>query len=307
MKLSKTDYRGGEALVLATRALELVVTTSVGPRVVSFRRTTGRAGNLFLQFADNEQRYHGYYLRGGHRLWHSPEHIVRTYQPDDDPLEVKYLPKGVALTQPVEPGTGLQKTMRLELLGESTVKVTHTIANRGLWSVKCAPWALTMLRGGGYGVLPLPPKGSHAAGDLLPNYALVPWSYTDLALPVWQPHRDFLGINVPKAAAAQKLGITNYPGWSAYWLEGTTFVKYAAVVPGANYPDLGCCFETFTNGEMIEFETLGPLVKLEPGKSSTHVEYWCLLGDLPKPDTDKVFAQSLAPAVKAWRRKLDLP
>jgi hypothetical protein len=305
MKLSKTDYRGGAALVLATRALELVVTTSVGPRVVSLRSTAGRAGNVFLQFPDDEQRYHGYYLRGGHRLWHSPEHIVRTYQPDDEPLEVKLLPKGVALTQPVEAKTGLQKTMRLEVRGAHTVKVTHTLTNRGRRPVKCAPWALTMLRAGGYGVLPLLPKGSHAAGDLLPAYALVPWSYADLALPLWEPHRDFLGINVPKAKTAQKLGITNYPGWSAYWLERTTFVKYAAVKTGTIYPDFGCCFETFTNGDMIEFETLGALGNLAPGKSSTHVEFWGLFDGLAKPNSDKVFAKSLAPAVKAWLRKLD--
>lgn len=304
MKLSKTDYRGGEALVLSTPALELVVTTSVGPRVVSLRSTAGRAGNVFLQLPDDEQRYHGYYLRGGHRLWHAPEHIVRTYQPDDEPLDVKFLPKGVALTQPVEARTGLQKAMKLELTGRRTVKVTHTLANRGLWAAECAPWALTMLRAGGYGVLPLPPKGDHARGDLLPTYAVVPWSFTDLALPVWEGHRDFIGINVPRTKQAQKLGITNYPGWSAYWLEGTTFVKYAAVISGAPYPDLGCCFETFTNGSMIEFETLGPLAKLEPGRGVTHVEYWGLLDGLPKPATDRVFATKLAPAVKAWLTKL---
>ena len=304
MKLSKTDYRGGQALVLSTAALELVVTTSVGPRVVSLRSLAGRAGNLFLQLPPDEQRYHGYYLRGGHRLWHSPEHIVRTYQPDDDPLEVRILPKGVALTQPVEQATGLQKGMKLELTSPRTVRVTHTLTNRGLWAAECAPWALTMLRGGGHGVLPLPPKGSHAAGDLLPNYALVPWTYTDLALPVWEPHRDFLGINVPRARQAQKLGITFYPGWSAYWLEGSTFVKYAEVASGAAYPDLGCCFETFTNGAMIEFETLGPLVRLEPGRSSVHVEYWTVLDGLPRPATDEAFARGLAPAVRAWLARI---
>lgn len=300
MKLSKTDYRGGAALTLATRGLELVVTTSVGPRVVSLRSTRGKAGNLFLQFPDNEQRYHGYYLRGGHRLWHSPEHLVRTYQPDDDPLDVKMLSTGVSLTQPVEPGTGLQKGMKLELIGDRTVRVTHTLTNRGLWSAECAAWALTMFRAGGYGVLPLLPKGSHAAGDLLPNYAVVPWTYTDLSLPVWELHRDFIGINVPRAKQAQKLGITNYPGWSAYWLEGTTFVKYAAVIPGAAYSDLGSCFEMFTNGEMIEMETLGPLVKLAPGRTTTHVEFWTLFDKLPKPATDAAFVKSLAPAVKKW-------
>jgi hypothetical protein len=304
MKLSRTEYRGGAALRLATRALELVVTTSVGPRVVELRSRGGRAGNMFLQLPADEARAHGYLFRGGHRLWHSPEDIVRTYQPDDAPLAVKPLPGGIALTQPTEEKTGLQKAMAVELLGERTVKVTHTLTNRGRRPVECAPWALTMLRAGGYGVLPLLPKGSHAAGDLLPNYALVPWTYTDLALPVWEPHRDFIGINVPRAKAAQKLGLTNYPGWSAYWLDGTTFIKSSRVIAGACYSDLGCCFETFTNGAMIEFETLGPLASLAPGKRATHVEFWTLLDGLPKPDTDAAFANSLAPAAKAWQAKL---
>ncbi len=277
--------------------------TPVGPRVVSLRPTAGKARNLLLEFPADEKRYHGYFLRGGHRLWHSPEHIVRTYQPDDLPLAVKLLAKGVALTQPVEEKTGLQKAMKLELVGERTVKLTHTLTNRGLWATECAAWALTMLRAGGYGVLPLLPKGNHADGDLLPNYTLVPWSYTDLALPVWEFHRDFLGINVPKAKQAQKLGITNYPGWSAYWLEGVTFVKYAPVISGAKYSDLGCAFETFTNGDMIEFETLGPLVNLEPGKSTTHIEHWGVFEGLPKPSTDAAFAK-LAAAVKPWLKKL---
>src|SRR3954471_51765 len=154
MKPSKTDYRGGEALTLASPGLELTVTTAVGPRVVALRSKAGKAGNIFLEMPANEKRAHGFLFRGGHRLWHSPEDIVRTYQPDDEPLAVKTLPSGVALTQPVEKKTGIEKAMRLELVGERTVKVTHTLTNRGLWAVECAAWALTMFRPGGYGVLP---------------------------------------------------------------------------------------------------------------------------------------------------------
>lgn len=303
MKRSKNDYRGDAALTLSTSALSLTVTTGVGPRVVSFGSNAGKAGNLFIQFPPDAPRSHGYNFRGGHRLWHSPEDLVRTYQPDDAPLVVKELPRGVALRQPVEEKTGLEKTMKLELIGERTVKVTHVLANRGLWTVECAPWALTMFRPGGYGVIPLLPKGSHAAGDLLPSYALVPWTYTDLALPVWDLHRDFIGINVSRASAAQKLGITNYPGWSAYWLEGATFVKHAAVVPGARYSDLGCCFETFTNGEMIELETLGELTSLASGKTASHVEHWTVIDGLTKPDTDAAFAK-LQASVGAWLKTL---
>jgi hypothetical protein len=304
MKQSKTDYRGGEALVFATRALELIVTTAVGPRIVSLRSLGAKGGkNLFLQFPAEEQRYNCYYLRGGHRLWHSPEHIVRTYQPDDSPLATKPLSRGVALTQPTEEKTGLQKGMKIELLGERTVRVTHSLTNHGAWSAECAAWALTMLRSGGYGVLPLLPKGSHSGGDLLPKYTLVPWTYTDLSKPVWDLHSDFIGIDVAKAAEAHKLGITQYPGWSAYWLDGVTFVKHAAVVPGVPYSDLGCAFEVFTNGNMIEFETLSPLVRLQPGDTVTHVEHWTLFDGLAKPSSDAAFGK-LKSSVESWMKKL---
>ncbi len=304
MKPSKTDYRGGEAVVLSTSALELAVTTEVGPRVVTLRSIAGKkAGNIFLECPANEQRYHGYYLRGGHRLWHSPEDIVRTYQPDDEPLAVKPLKNGIALAQPTEQKTGLQKAMKLEVQGERTVKVTHALTNHGLWTVETAAWALTMFRGGGYGVLPLLPKGSHADGDLLPTYSIVPWTFTDLSLPVWELHRDFIGIDVIKAKAAQKLGITDYPGWSAYWIDGVAFVKYAPVIKGATYSDRGCAFETFTNGEMIELETLSPLVKLAPGESVTHAEHWGVFDGLKKPSTDAAFAE-LAATVGKWIKTL---
>lgn len=302
MKLSKIEYHGGDALLLATRALELVATTSVGPRVVSLRSLGGRKRNLFIELPE-APRLNGYALRGGHRLWHSPEHAVRTYQPDDSPLDLTTLPKGVAFTQPVEAKTGIVKGMKIELLGERTVKVTHTLTNHGCWAIECAPWALTMLRPGGYGVLPLLPKGSHADGDLLPNATLIPWTYTDLSQPVWELHRDFVGINVAKATEPQKLGISNYPGWSGYWNEGTTFVKYAPVQAGATYPDFGSAFETFTNGEMIEFETLGAYGKLAPGSTATHVEHWTVLDGLARPNTDAAFAK-LATAVTRWITRL---
>jgi hypothetical protein len=304
MKHSKTDYRGGEAVLLSTPAIELAVTTDVGPRVVSLRSAAGKkAGNLMLEFPADEKPYHGYMLRGGHRLWHSPEHIVRTYQPDNSPLAVKPLKNGIALAQPTEEKTGLQKAMKIEVLGTRTVKVTHALTNHGLWAIETAAWALTMLCGDGYAVLPLLPKGSHADGDLLPGYSLVPWTYTDLSLPMWNLHRDFIGIDVPKARASQKLGITDYPGWSAYWIDDVAFVKYAPVVKNAAYPDRGCAFELFTNGKMIELETLSPLVKLEPGKSISHVEHWGVFDGLKKPSTDDAFADLSAAAGK-WIQTL---
>ena len=96
MKPSKIDYCGDEALVLATPRLELVLTTSVGPRVRSFKSRAASAGNLFHEFPADAPRFHGLHLRGGHRLWHAPEDIVRSYQPDDEPLSRGKTPRRAA-------------------------------------------------------------------------------------------------------------------------------------------------------------------------------------------------------------------
>jgi len=37
--------------------------------------------------------------------------------------------------------------------------------------------------------------------------------------------------------------------------------------PKRTYPDLGASFETFTNADFLEQETLGPMTKLAPGAS----------------------------------------
>ncbi|MBI3694041.1 MAG: hypothetical protein HY238_04265, partial [Acidobacteria bacterium] len=46
--------------------------------------------------------------------------------------------------------------------------------------------------------------------------------------------------------------------------------------PARTYTDFGCSFETFTNADFLELETLGPLAKIEPGATVEHVERWTL-------------------------------
>ncbi len=304
-KPSKIDYRGSEALRLATAKIELIAPTAFGPRLLSLRSLAG-GPNLLLEFpagADDSAGGEGFRLRGGHRFWHSPEHIVRTYQPDNDPLEVQTSASGFCLTAATEAKTGLRKSLAVEALDARTLRLTHTLTNEGLWPVECAPWALTMMKHGGYGVIPLLPKGDHAAGDLLPGYSIVPWTYTDLSLPCWDLHRNHIGLDSRLAPSPQKLGLTNYPGWSAYWIGEVTLVKQSRVISGATYPDLGCPFETFCNQTTLELETLGPLRSLAPGAAVTHVEHWTVLDGLAKPSTDAAFA-ALAKTVGAWLRKL---
>ncbi|TVR45793.1 MAG: hypothetical protein EA425_17710, partial [Puniceicoccaceae bacterium] len=179
------------------------------------------------------------------------------------------------------------------------IRIDHTLTNDGLWPVELASWALTVLRAGGLGVVPLLPKGEHPR-DLLPAGAVVPWTYTDFSLPVWGWRPGFITIDTTKATEPQKLGLTAYPGWSAYWLDGVVFVKASFPQAAKKYPDFGCCFETFSNPDILELESLGPLTLLEPGASSGHTEYWTIFEGVEKPEDQLRYEGALLPLVNHW-------
>ena len=66
------------------------------------------------------------------------------------------------------------------------------------------------------------------------------------------------------------------------------FVKRFDYREGAIYPDRGTRYQTFSNEDMLEMETVGELVTLQPGQSAELVESWELLrqradGATPRP------------------------
>jgi hypothetical protein len=299
--IQKTEYKGWKALKLETDEAELVLPTDIGPRVIScaLKGAENLFGGLPEQMGGKGEKT--FMVRGGHRIFHSPEDPKRTYQPDNSPVTVKLLgDSGVELGAKVESATGIGKMMRVEAINATSFRITHRLTNHGLWPVSLAPWALTIMRPDGYGVFPYAPKLSHDE-SLLPNMAIVPWAYTDFTHPSWQFRPSYLGADVTKAKDQQKVGFTNFPGWMAYWTKDGTFVKYYKTFPAAIYPDLGCRFETYTCPWMIELESLGPLAELAPnGGFVEHVEYWGLIKGLRKPDTEKAYLEKFRPVIQNW-------
>jgi hypothetical protein len=102
--------------------------------------------------------------------------MPRTYSLDDDPVEITQTGNSLSVTQQVEAETGIEKSMRISMGNDKPqVVIHHTLTNRGLWSVECAPWAITQFKTGGVAVLPQ----SREQTDLLPNRSLALWSYTN--------------------------------------------------------------------------------------------------------------------------------
>ena len=179
------------------------------------------------------------------------------------------------------------------------VKVSHRITNHSLFPLEFAPWALTMMAPGGIAVSGFPPRGRHTI-NLEATNPLVMWAYTNLADPRWKFTKKYLTLRQdPSNTEAQKIGLFNRDTWAAYLLNGEAFVKRSTADPAKTYPDFGCSFETFTNNEFLEVETLGPMTKLLPGETVEHTEHWALFRDVKVAElTDKELDEVLLPLVQ---------
>lgn len=218
--------------------------------------------------------YGDFYFRGGHRLWHAPEAMPRTYIPDSGKLTITESKHGVILESPTEPGSGIRKRIEIQLAPDKpSVQLTHTLFNDGLWPVELAPWAITQLRLGGTAILPMPVGNADAAG-LLSNRQLSLWPYARINDPRLQLGDNFVLFKAEPSLPPFKLGYFNPNGWMAYWLDGIFFRKTLDVHPELTHPDNNCNTEIYCNDRFFELESLAPLTKLLPGGVVSHVETW---------------------------------
>lgn len=214
-----------------------------------------------------------FHFRGGHRLWHSPEAMPRTYAPDTGEMKITDLPDGVILETQTEPGTGIRKRIEIHLAADApSATLTHTLINDGLWPVELAPWTITQFRLGGTAILPMPVGNVDAAG-LLPNRQISLWPYTRLNDPRLSLRDDYV-IFKADALPPFKLGYFNPHGWLAYWLDGALFRKTFEVQTALLHPDNNCNAEIYCGDQFIELESLAPLTLLNPGAEVNHVETW---------------------------------
>ena len=267
------DFHGLPTQIFANKHFRLEVLAEAGPRIV--RLFVGKSDeSIFAEVPDMAIKtpYGNYHFQGGHRLWHSPESNPRTNIPDDSGLTIKQSAKGILLSQPTEVVTGIRKSIKIEMHDDRpALTLVHTLKNDGLWSIELAPWALTQLKLGGTIILPqvtaVPDSG------LLPNRRTILWPYTRWDEPRIHLHDDFFLLNAQPDTPC-KIGYFNALGWAAYAYKGVLFCKRFAAHPEATYPDFGCNVESYSGDRFVELETLGPLTRLEPGRSVTLEETW---------------------------------
>ncbi len=289
--MERVAYGGWEKCArLANESCELIVTTDIGPRIIRYGKPGG--GNLLKEYEAELGKTGGYDWRiyGGHRLWHAPEHRPRTYHPDNFPIQHDWDGTTFTVRQPVEATTGIAKSMHIRLDPRSShVTIDHVLTNHGPWDLTLAAWAVTVMAPGGRGLFPQEPYRSHA-DEVLPARPLVLWPYTDMSDARWTWGRRFTQLRQDsRYSAPQKIGLRITLGWAAYQLGEQVFLKHFPFVEGEEHADFGCNFETFTNGDMLELESLSPLTSLAAGGGHVHhTEHWFLHDAVVPEDDDGV-------------------
>lgn len=266
---------------LTNGTVDVVVTTDVGPRIARYG-FVGR-DNMLCEVRDEDGLTGGdsWHTYGGHRVWHSPEASPRTYQPDNASVAFEEGERTIVLKPPVEMATGIQKEMEVYLDATGTgVTLTHRLTNQGLWPVRLAAWAITVMAPGGVEVMPQ----TRVDTGLLPDRCVALWPYArmDDARVRWGDQFIILHQD-PVVKDPFKLGLTNQAGWATYFNRHSVFIKRFPFRSGEAYPDFGVNFESYTTDFMLEMETLSPLQTLEPGESVEHVELWKLFSDVSYP------------------------
>lgn len=281
---------------------ELVITLDVGPRIIRYAFRDG--DNVFVEMPAQlgQSGEKEWMIRGGHRFWTAPEG-EHSYDADNTPVAWKKLgERAVEIVQPESKTFGFQKTLRVEMLEDEVVRVTHLLKNTGSKALAVSPWALSVMAPGGVALIPQPKLDVHPTEfpegrdtkpeEFLPNRELVLWPFTNLADGRYKFSEDFLRVASQPGLPATKLGLKLANGWVAYQNGENVFAKHFTYDAAKPYPDRGVNFELFTNTAILELETLAPALPLAVGAVAEHVEHWVLgktIGDLREEETAREY------------------
>ena len=275
MEIIKTNYNEYKCMQVSNPSISLWLSEDFGPRVIALAVDSG--DNLFAELPEAKIECPGsgwYSLRGGHRLWYAPEYPPITYLPDDEPVEILEVQDGIRVTQLPEKGTGLVKSITVTLpCDDPHVLIDHQITNRGMRTVRLAPWSITMMRPGGTAIMPLQVEKNDEYG-VLPNRTINLWPYTPLSSPHLTFTDRYIFIDANLQEDKLKIGCPNPRGWIGYTLEGILFVKFAAFDPPGYYYDRRSSSEFYCDPNVLEVEVLGRRVTLDPGQSVNFKEEW---------------------------------
>jgi hypothetical protein len=303
MAIETVSFAGlPDCLKISNGATDLIVTTSVGPRILFYGRSGG--SNHLGSFPDSSVKtaLGNWKPYGGHRLWVWPELFPATYAPDNSPIQYETHGDLSVTLHPPTDGAAIEKQIRIALAPSgSKVTLEHTVTSRNLWPIDIAIWAITICASG-VGIVPRVPFQTH--DDYAPvTQPLALCAFTDLQDPRFTLGLKYILLRAdPARTNAQKFGFRNKEGWCAHLLGDELFVKRFNHQNRATYPDYQVNTEVYVEGAFQEVELLGPRSTVWPGESLQLSEEWRLFPGLKvapgAPDLDEL-DRALTPVIQS--------
>ena len=157
---------------------------------------------------------------------------------------------------------------------DANMQVKMQVKNISDKNKEFAIWALSVCDRDGTLIIPMNTNDT----GLLANRIISVWPYTDMSNDRIYWGKKYVTLRQDKQYTQPiKLGFDLNCGM-AYYVKADEILykKFNTNHPNGTYPDGGCSFETYTNENMLEFETLGELKTVAPNETSSHTEHWSL-------------------------------
>lgn len=274
MKISNINYNNTKAIKVENNKYELIIPLEYGIRIMSFKEK-----NSFNFLGENIETSREcdndlWHLRGGHRLWHTPEKFPRTYLPDNEEINYELKDNKLFLAEKVNEKTNIKKQMIIEFIDNgNTLRIEHIITNLGMWDIETAAWGITILKTGGIASVPL----NKRKDNLLSTKTFSLWAYCDLSDDRINFKKDLFTVKQDiNNKSSFKIGTNNEEGYATYELNGYIFKKAFNYFENEKYPDNGCSFELYTDANVLELETLSPIKRIKVNDKISHIEKWSI-------------------------------
>lgn len=275
MNISKHKNKKEKLLFIENKKYKLQIPLDYGIRISSLKLKNSNFN--FLASGVNVEKRVGnekWKLRGGHRLWHTPESFPRTYLPDNRSIEYKLNDKTLILSQKLNDKTKVKKEIHIKFIENGKkIQLDHFIINKGMWPIETAAWAITMMNSGGKAVVPL----NNNKKEYLSTKSFSVWPYCSLAdKRIEFKENEFLVNQDSNNNKSFKIGTNNNRGFAKYIYKDYIFKKEFDYIENKKYPDKGCNFELYTNDKFLELESLSYKRKVYPQDHIKHREIWSI-------------------------------
>ena len=172
--------------------------------------------------------------------------------------------------------------MRVELLADEIVKITHLLTNVSGGTLNISPWVLSVMAPGGVALIPQPPldlhptefpEGREIKAEDLPNRDLVLWPFTDLTDGRYAFSKNFLRVTYLPERPATKLGMKLRRAGSRTTTAGTFLRSISRMTRRSHIRIAGATLRFSPMWRSSRLESLAPSAPLAPGAVATHLEH----------------------------------